>query len=244
MDGGARQAADRLVQDRALLERTSTAERVASILRDHITEGIYEPGARLPEESIVTALGVSRNTLREAFRLLSHERLLVHELNRGVFVRRLTAGDVVDLFRLRRLVECAAIREAAVPPGHRPPDVPESGAAPGESSLAGLREAVAAAELAATEGRWEAVGTANMRFHQAIVELAGSSRLNEMMRQVLAELRLTFLAMKNPRAFHEPYLERNRDILRLIEAGDTETAERLLCDYLADAETQLVKAHS
>ncbi|RCG31435.1 GntR family transcriptional regulator [Sphaerisporangium album] len=215
--------------DRDLLGRTSTAERVAAILRERITEGVFEPGARLSEETIGTALGVSRNTLREAFRLLSHERLLVHQLNRGVFVRRLTAEDVVDLYRVRRLVECAAIR-GAVPPSPQ--------------ALAALREALAEAGRAAAQERWHDVGTGNMRFHQAVVALAGSERLDEMMRQVLAELRLTFLAMKNPRAFHEPYIGRNREILKLIEAGDAGGAERLLDDYLADAEAQLVRAHS
>lgn len=223
------QAAERLQQDRVLLGRTSTAERVAAILRQRIIEGMFEPGTRLSEESIGAALGVSRNTLREAFRLLSHERLLVHELNRGVFVRRLTADDVVDLYRLRRLIEGAAIRQGATPSGR---------------TLAALRDAVHGAERAAAELRWEDVGTANMLFHQAIVELAGSARLDEMMRQVLAELRLSFLAMKNPRAFHEPYLGRNRDILQLIEAGDALGAERLLGAYLSDAERQLVQEHS
>ncbi|MEU8267272.1 GntR family transcriptional regulator [Sphaerisporangium sp. NPDC049002] len=235
-DGGAR-AAELLQQDRVLLGRTSTAERVAAILRQRITEGVFEPGARLSEESIGAALGVSRNTLREAFRLLSHERLLVHELNRGVFVRRLTADDVADLYRLRRLIECAAIRQGLALSG-------EQGVTPSGEVLAALRDAVHGAERAAAELRWEDVGTANMLFHQAIVELAGSSRLDEMMRQVLAELRLSFLAMSNPRAFHEPYLGRNRDILKLIEAGDAPGAERLLGDYLSDAERQLAQAHS
>ncbi|MDH2430348.1 GntR family transcriptional regulator [Sphaerisporangium sp. TRM90804] len=228
MDGTG-QAAERLAADRSLLGRASTAELVAAILRDHIIEGLFEPGTRLSEESIGTILRVSRNTLREAFRLLSHERLLVHELNRGVFVRRLTAADVADLYRVRRLVECAALRRAL--------DAPEQ-------ALAHLRDAVRGAEQAAAEQRWGDVGTANMRFHQAVVELAGSSRLDEMMRQVLAELRLSFHAMKNPRAFHEPYLNRNRDILQLIEAKDTEGAERLLEAYLTDAERQLVHAHA
>ncbi|WP_248960705.1 GntR family transcriptional regulator [Sphaerisporangium perillae] len=227
IDGAAR-ATERLAEDRALLGRTSTAERVAAILRERITEGMFAPGTRLSEESIGSALGVSRNTLREAFRLLSHERLLVHELNRGVFVRRLTESDVVDLYRVRRLVECAAIRQAAKPSAE---------------ALAALREAVGSAELAAREQRWEDVGTANMRFHQAIVRLAASPRLDETMSRLLAELRLCFLEMNNPRAFHEPYLWRNRDILQLIETGDTEGAERLLDSYLTDAEHHLVQAH-
>ncbi|MFF3140625.1 GntR family transcriptional regulator, partial [Streptomyces sp. NPDC057927] len=90
-----------LADDRALLGRTSTAERVSDILRSRIAEGYFPPGTRLSEDSIGGALGVSRNTLREAFRLLTHERLLVHELNRGVFVRVLTIEDVEDIYRTR-----------------------------------------------------------------------------------------------------------------------------------------------
>ncbi|MBQ0888524.1 GntR family transcriptional regulator [Streptomyces sp. RM72] len=96
-----------LADDRALLGRTSTAERVSDILRSRIAEGYFPPGTRLSEDSIGGALGVSRNTLRESFRLLTHERLLVHELNRGVFVRVLTVEDVEDIYRTRSLVECA-----------------------------------------------------------------------------------------------------------------------------------------
>jgi DNA-binding GntR family transcriptional regulator len=115
---------------------------------------------------------------------------------------------------------------------------------PPGSALGHLRDAIASAEAAVEEQRWLDVGTANMRFHGAIVELGGSPRLDEMMRQVLAELRLVFHVMKSPRAFHEPYLPRNRDILKLIEAGDAEGAAGLLDNYLHDAEQQLVRAYS
>lgn len=104
-----------LADDRALLGRTSTAERVSDILRSRIAEGYFPPGTRLSEDSIGGALGVSRNTLREAFRLLTHERLLVHELNRGVFVRVLAVEDVEDIYRTRALVECAVVRGLGKP---------------------------------------------------------------------------------------------------------------------------------
>ena len=84
------------------LARTSTAERVADVLRERITDGSLAPGTRLPEDAVGSALGVSRNTLREAFRLLAHERLVVVEFNRGAFVRRLTVDEVVDLYLARR----------------------------------------------------------------------------------------------------------------------------------------------
>ncbi|GAT65762.1 gntR family transcriptional regulator [Planomonospora sphaerica] len=216
-----------LEHDRDRLGRSSTAERVADILRERIAEGLFAPGRRLSEEAIGTALGVSRNTLREAFRLLGHERLLEHRLNRGVFVRMLSAEDVADLYRVRRVIEGAAVRHSAGAPPER---------------FAAVRRAVADAARAAEEGRWQDVGTANIRFHQALAALNGSPRLDEAMRQLLAELRLVFHVMDNPRDFHEPFVARNLELLELLEAGRAEEAGRALESYLGDAEELLVRA--
>ncbi|MFJ7149755.1 GntR family transcriptional regulator [Streptomyces sp. NPDC100445] len=216
-----------LADDRALLGRTSTAERVADILRSRIADGYFPPGTRLSEDSIGGALGVSRNTLREAFRLLTHERLLVHELNRGVFVRVLTVEDVTDIYRTRSLVECAVVRGLGDPP----------------YPLHGLAEAVAEGERAAAVGDWKAVGTANIHFHRELVALAGSERTDELMRSVFAELRLAFHVVDDPHRLHEPYLARNRRILRTLEAGDRGEAGRLLETYLADSLERVVEVY-
>jgi DNA-binding GntR family transcriptional regulator len=217
---------DALAADRALLSRTSTAERVAAILRTRIIEGYFPPGTRLAEDSIGSALGVSRNTLREAFRLLSHERLLTHELNRGMFVRTLTVEDVVDLYQVRRFVECAVIRTV-------------TGPRPGIETVAA---AVLDGEDALSGSDWQALGTANIKFHQALVALAGSPRADELMSGILAELRLVFHVMVDPRRFHEPYLARNRQILQQLQRGDGPAAAEALDVYLHDAENQLVQA--
>ncbi len=217
-----------LEADRLLLGRTSTAERLADILRGRITEGFFEPGSRLSEEAIGGALGVSRNTLREAFRLLTHEKLLVHELNRGVFVRRLSVEDVIDLYKVRKLVQCAVLREITSPPGDK---------------LQAVEAAVADGEDAKKRQAWRELGTANIHFHQALITLAGSPRVDELVRGLLAELRLVFHVMADPQPFHEPYLERNREILETLRTGDGVTAERQLAAYLDDAEEQLVEAY-
>jgi DNA-binding GntR family transcriptional regulator len=217
-----------LSEDRALLGRTSTAERVADILRTRIMEGGFQPGTRLAEEEIGGALGVSRNTLREAFRLLTHERLLIHQLNRGMFVRVLTVEDLEDIYRVRGLVECAVLRALGAPP----------------YPLEAVGAAVEAGRRAAQLRRWRDLGTANMRFHQALVELAESPRTNEAMRGVLAELRLVFHVVDDPQRLHEPYLSRNEEILRALQDGEARAAEQLLDVYLDDSRRQLAEAYA
>jgi DNA-binding GntR family transcriptional regulator len=217
-----------LEADRGLLGRASTAERVADILRTRVSEGYFRPGVRLSEHDIGTALGVSRNTLREAFRLLTHERLLVHELNRGVFVRLLTVEDVIDLYRVRKVIECAAARSVTVRP----------------ITFARLEKAVADGDQAEKLEQWQELGTANIRFHQALAALSGSARIDELMQGIFAELRLVFHVMADPRRFHERYLVRNHEILDRIEAGDGSGAEKLLAAYLDDSRRQLVEVYA
>jgi DNA-binding GntR family transcriptional regulator len=221
--------AARLAGDRAALDRASTAERVADVLRDRVTEGVFKPGTRLSEEALREVLGVSRNTLREAFRLLSHEGLLAYEFNRGVFVRTLSIEDVRDLYAIRRVLELAAVRNLkSAPPG----------------ALDRVREALEEAEASAARDEWFEVGTANMRFHQAVAGLAGSRRITETIRRLLAELRLVFLVMATPREFHEPYLRANRDVFQLLAQGDAKTAEKQLASYLDEAEAQLIAVYT
>jgi DNA-binding GntR family transcriptional regulator len=218
-----------LEQDRALLDRTSTAQRVAGILRERIMEGQFRPGTRLSEETITSGLSISRNTLREAFRILTHEKLLVHELNRGVFVRVLDTDDLRDLYRVRRLIECSAIRDLKeIPP----------------AAAERLEAAVRSGEKAAEENRWTDVGTANLRFHQAIVSLIGSPRIDEMMDRVWAELRLVWAVIDNPMMVHEPFVIPNRHILNSLLNGDPARAVDILEHYLADAEQKFVDAYA
>lgn len=210
------------------LDRSSTSERVADVLRRRITEGDLRPGTRLSEEQLVAVLRVSRNTLREAFRLLTHEGLLVHLLHRGVFVPELDEADLVDLYRLRRTIECDVLRSLQ-----------------GKLDAVRLRplhDDVAAGESAAARGDWVAVGTANMRFHQHLVALAGSRRTDEVTARLLAELRLAFHAVASPQRLHEPYVRRNRALLDLLVAGDAEGAAKELGEYLHDSEAELLDA--
>ncbi|NEA34378.1 GntR family transcriptional regulator [Streptomyces sp. SID13031] len=217
--------------DVARQDRSSSAERAANILRRSITEGALRPGAQLSEVELTEVLDVSRNTLREAFRLLTHEGLLVYKLHRGVFVPELDERDVVDLYRLRRVLEVDVLRGLT----HRTPELPDERLAP-------LRAEVEAAEAAAVDGRWAAVGTANMQFHRHLIGLADSHRLDDITGRLLAELRLLFHVIATPQELHEPYIARNRGIYQLLWERKYEGAANQLQVYLLDSEQGLLDA--
>lgn len=197
---------------------------VAAQLRSRIEAGQLKPGSKLAEEALREALGVSRNTLREAFAALHSEHIVTRIPNRGVFVAHPTADDIREIYRVRRFLEPSAVLW--------------SGAVPTEP----LAAIVKAARAAAAEGDIPGMAGANQDFHRAIVDRAGSERLNSLMDQVLAEMRLVFHSMAANPAFHEPYVEDNARIVELLEAGELAAAADFLADYLDRAEAQLLAA--
>ena len=218
-----------LARARATVLRTSTADRVADAVREEVVEGRLRPGARLPEQALCDALGVSRNTVREALSQLVTERVLMREPNRGVFVAQPDAAAVRDVYRVRRLVETAAVRD---------------GEAWGPVAVARVRAAVDEGRAAADRSDWDGVASANQHFHRALVALGGSPRLDQQMKLLLAEMRLVFHRMSEVRAFHEPYLDRNDKVRALLESGNREAAAAEVRAYLGDAETQILDAYT
>lgn len=204
----------------------SLAEEMAARLRARVTGGALRPGQRLSEARLAAELEISRNTLREVFRLLTREGILRHEPNRGVFVATPSMASILDIYRVRRLIEVPALAQAW----------------PGHAAVARMRAAVARANALHPAGDWQGVGSANMEFHSAIVALTDSPRLIGFFTQIIAELRLAFGLLDSPEQLHQPYITRNSEILARLEAGDPPGAAALLEDYLNQSERAVLQA--
>ncbi|QTF07561.1 GntR family transcriptional regulator [Brenneria izadpanahii] len=209
-------------------ENRTLSDSVAEALRNRITHGELRPGQRLSEAALSESLDISRNTLREVFRILTLEGLLKYEPNRGVFVATPDMATIVDIYRVRRLVECQAL--ACSYPMH--------------PAVEKMRRAMEQAHVCRQRRDWIGIGTANMAFHSAIVELADSPRLNTFYRHVSAELRLAFDLLDDPEHLHVPYIEMNAHILVLIEAGKAAESADALASYLDQSERVILAAWS
>ncbi|WP_276121658.1 GntR family transcriptional regulator [Pararhizobium qamdonense] len=207
---------------------SALAPRLAEAIRNKLIAGELKPGQRLSEVKLSSDLQVSRNSLREAFRLLTKEGLLRHEPNRGVFVEIPSMASIIDIYRVRRLIECRALAQAY----------------PKHPAVARMRAAVEEARAASLRSDWGTVGSANMVFHAAIVDLADSERLNAFYLQIAAELRLSFGLLDSPELLHEPYIELNASILEKLNAGATQDAAAALESYLLQSERTVLAAFS
>ena len=213
----------------ASLRPPSTMDAAVSALREAIVRGDIAPGSRLVESALTESMGVSRNTIREVFRLLETERLIEHVTNRGVFVRRLTAADVTDVYAVRRLIEVSALRRAGDSTGRAR-----------RIAIAEMREAIDAGRAAIrTQDRW-GLGFADLGFHAAIAGLSESPRLVQFMAGLKTELRLAFAATNDVLDFQHPYVERNQQVYDLFVAEDYDGAADELDVYLTEAEADLL----
>jgi DNA-binding GntR family transcriptional regulator len=202
-------------------------EQAVAALTAQILSGVLIAGTPLRETAHATALGVSRNTFREAIRVLAARGLVQQARHRGAIVAALTATDVADLYRVRRLLELTAITRTA--------DRPIETFHPLGAAVEQLAAAVGTGDEAKTI-------EADLAFHRAIVDLHASPRLSRTFANSLDELRLA-LAMLNARhPVLSGLLEEHRMMYALLLAGDPAGCEALLARHLADSERAVREA--
>jgi DNA-binding GntR family transcriptional regulator len=211
------------------IARTSTAEEVADALRERILVGELAPGTRLPEIPLAAAFAVSRNTLRDAFRLLGREGLVDHKPHRGGFVAQLEEADVRDLYRIRRILEIAGVR--ALPTAS-------------DGARERLRRQLALLETAALAGIWRDSVDHDLAFHARIAGLLESARVDAFFATIAAQLRFGIAIMN---VVDEKYalpgeriVEQHAHILAAIDAGDVSQAERLIDDHARESAERMV----
>ncbi|MDO7434225.1 GntR family transcriptional regulator [Acinetobacter baumannii] len=94
-------------------QRMSSGQQVLLKLRKMIISGELEGGARIAEIPTAELLGVSRQPVRIAFRLLEQEGLLIKNPTRGYTVREISGKLVHDALEVRGVLEGLAAKTLA-----------------------------------------------------------------------------------------------------------------------------------
>lgn len=218
------------------------AELVALDLRRRIIRNELAEGEQLPSEAVLMAqYGVSRPTLREAFRVLEAESLVVIQRgSRGgakvqpprsevaaryaglmLQYRGTTLGDV---YEVRGLLEAPCAHALA--------------RRPRSEDVARLRRCI---EIAEQPGQDPArVTTAHNEFHKLLVHLSGNQTLillSELVQEIIDQANVSRAKSDSPTGFErttKTTIKTHRRLTDLIEAGDAEGAEALWRKHLTD----------
>ena len=132
-------------------------EQIAARLRQDLLSSKLKPGAPLREIDLSERFGVSRGPVREAFRQLSQQGLLVLEPNKGVRVAQNPSDEVRPLVvELRRTIECFVLDSIFE-------RITEADIELWEEILADIRQACERNDV-------DALTEQDLRFHQAIIQ--------------------------------------------------------------------------
>jgi DNA-binding GntR family transcriptional regulator len=152
----------------------SLAAEAYTILKRRIIRCEIAPGERLTEAQLVRDLGLGKTPIREALVRLIHDGLVRNMPRHGYEVTPITLADVEDLFRLRLIVEPAAMELAA---GH---------------VVGALRDRMQ--QLCRIESyspgdprSVEAYRQANREFHILVARASGNRRLAEVIERIEEE---------------------------------------------------------
>jgi len=213
-------------------------EEIAAQLREHLSRGRLKVGERLPpEKALAEQLGVSRNTIREALRLLEYAGLL--ELRKGsgggAFVRKGDGGTIVtsmlDMYRLGAIV-AEDLTEARIWIGSIAVQVACERAT--QADIKALRDNVAQAERALHEADFFTQAEIHLDFHR-LLALATKNKIMEIVTEAVTHATLHFIRAIGP--YPNRYvLPSRRRFLRSFEARDAAMA-------VAEMEKHLRRVH-
>lgn len=214
------------------------AANVHVALRDEILHLALKPGAKLDEMTLVRKFGISRTPVREALIRLASEGLVFLLPNRGAQVAPLDLVDIAQYFEALELTQCAIQHWAA----RRRTD----------EDLAEIRKLRDAVRRAFGKDDRAASIELNRDFHAAIAKAAHNPHVEAPYVALLNHgMRLNWICFDRFNAAQRDVqlkqaFQEHDQIVRALEKGDAQTAERLarghvdtfrdrLKDYLSDS---------
>jgi DNA-binding GntR family transcriptional regulator len=221
----------------AEIRPTGLGHQVARALAAAILEGKIKGGDQLLEVELQKHFGVSRSPLREAFRELEKQGLVVIVPRKGTFVKRITRQDIEENFPVRAELEGLAARLAAS-------RLDATGLEKLEALLGEMKAAVARGDTKTYYSR-------HLQFHETFIALSG----NELLIGLLKHLRMQSVWHRFAYQYYREDLEKafhvHREIMNLFKASPPDPAavaakvtehinvarERFL-SYLTDYERQ------
>lgn len=193
---------------------------VCDEVRSRIINGEYAPGSHLVEDRLAQDLGVSRNPVREALRVLEAEGFIDMIPRRGAVVATLSDDEVRDIFDVRTALERLAAELAA--------------RRASEEDVASLRDVLAEAEDALKRDDVGALTDLNAVFHERVLALSGNGYLRDTMLQLRGRMKWIFSrTASTPRGQHS--LDEHGELVDAIAAGDEEAAAELAVRHVRAA---------
>ena len=204
-----------------LVDSHGKGERALLALRAMIARGDLHPGEHLRQDQLAQRIGTTRVPIREAYKTLVAEGLLIHRQNQGHFVTKLNSHELHQLCWLRSVLEDELARTA------RWPDA---------ALVAYLRELNDRIRALGPRGAVHEITEIDLALHLAMWRLSYQEVLTG---QILRVWRMigpyrTFMCY-TPQMVEEDIVQGHATIIDALERRDRQAYRRSLADHLKRA---------
>ena len=194
------------------------SDRAYESIRDGILTGAFPPGTQLNERVICERFDLSRTPVRHAFARLTSDGLVEQIRNVGVFVRKLTRDEWVELMEARRVLEAGAAALAA--------EKADEGQV---AELLALGRQVDACRQA---GSSEDLLAVERLFHEKIIAISRNAEMD----RIFSSVHAVFLTLTRDGKANPAATEYNHgDIAEAIASGDSIRAFTAMWRHLAES---------
>ena len=202
-------------------------ESIADLAKHHmelwIIKGEYQPGQQLKEEEIATRLDISRPPVREAFKMLEAEGLVIRRPRRGVFVTEMTEKDVWEAYTLK-----AALYEMAMELAMN--TISEAQIEKLEAIVRQMENCVAAVPVELLQYQ-----EYHQNFHNLIMLISGHDRLKKISASIHNQVsRISYKSLQNIEHLNSS-ARYHRQIIKAVLARDQVSACRLMKVHVLEA---------
>jgi DNA-binding GntR family transcriptional regulator len=208
----------------------SVTESMVRLLRLEIITGQILPGSKLNEIELSTRYGVSRPPLREAFRRLENEKLVITIPRKGAYVSKLSIEDCKHVYYVRYVLECAAI---------------DTFSEDKDYDFNAIRQAISKEKDTLIPGSDDAEGLMNYyidisKFHWLLVATSRNRWLQHCYQTIGATLTRYQIIYYTIPGTRRPAIQDHGDILDLIESERYQEAKTLLVSHIVDGLNKLI----
>jgi DNA-binding GntR family transcriptional regulator len=192
-------------------------EAVLAELRRFIATGTLHPGQKIVQDALAAELGVSRVPLREALKILEGEGQVTYAARRGYSVTELSLSDLIEVYRIREILEAEAVTIA----------VPQMTAQDIDRLEEAERDVRAAAEVADVI----TMTAANRRLHFTLIDACALPRLVWLIRLLWDATEVYRSVYYNGEHSRELVNAEHLELIAAVKAGDASAAVLVLTKH-------------
>jgi DNA-binding GntR family transcriptional regulator len=198
----------------------SLKDHIYRVLKEGITSmNLYADDAelRLDERRLSEQLGISRTPLREALARLEQEGFVEILPRRGVYIRRKSLEEILEMITVWAALEAMAARLATKHAA--------------DEEIASLRAMVAAYNPDAARAHLDEYSEANLQFHQRILELSKCRLLKDIADGLFIHMRVIRNRAMAERDRVQRSVVDHIEIIKAIETRQPDLAGRLVREH-------------